>query len=86
MLTLSTEDLPTRTEVWPIVGEKGVHTLDELKDRRMQEVEFLLAKLTLEKYFRADGGKRPGKTEEHHFDSEVQSFLFPRFLRSLANG
>lgn len=80
MLTLSTEDLPTRTEVWPIVGEKGVHTLDELKDRRMQEVEFLLAKLTLEKYFRADGEKRPGKTEEHHFDSEVQSFLFPQVL------
>ena len=42
----------------PIVGETSIHTLDDLKRRRPNEVAFLLAKLTLEKYFRDDDGKR----------------------------
>jgi type III restriction enzyme len=50
-LALSTADIPTKTENAPIVGEKSIHTLDDLKSRRVAEVEFLLAKLTLEKYF-----------------------------------
>jgi type III restriction enzyme len=40
----------------PIVGESSIHTLDDLKRRRLNEVAFLLAKLTLEKYFRDDEG------------------------------
>ncbi len=55
-LTLSTADLPTRVENAPIVGESSIHTLDDLKRRRPNEVAFLLAKLTLEKYFRDDEG------------------------------
>jgi type III restriction enzyme len=55
-LTLSTADIPTKTENAPIVGESSIHTLDDLKRRRPNEVAFLLAKLTLEKYFRDDGG------------------------------
>jgi type III restriction enzyme len=55
-LVLSTEDIPTKTENAPIVGESTILTLDELKGRRMQEVAFLLAKLTLEKYFNDDEG------------------------------
>jgi type III restriction enzyme len=55
-LTLSTADLPTKTENAPIVGESSIHTLDDLKRRRPNEVAFLLAKLTLEKYFRDDNG------------------------------
>jgi len=55
-LTLSTADIPTRTENAPIVGESSIHTLDDLKRRRPNEVAFLLAKLTLEKYFRDDNG------------------------------
>ena len=55
-LTLSTADIPTRTENAPIVGESSIHTLDDLKCRRSNEVAFLLAKLTLEKYFRDDDG------------------------------
>lgn len=59
-LTLSTADIPTKTENAPIVGESSIHTLDELKRRRLNEVAFLLAKLTLEKYFRDnDGNDRP---------------------------
>jgi type III restriction enzyme len=55
-LTLSTADIPTKTENAPIVGESSIHTLDDLKRRRPNEVAFLLAKLTLEKYFRDDDG------------------------------
>jgi len=55
-LTLTTADVPTRTLNAPIVGETSVHTLDDLKRRRPNEVAFLLAKLTLEKYFRDDDG------------------------------
>lgn len=55
-LALSTADIPTKTENAPIVGESSIHTLDDLKRRRPNEVAFLLAKLTLEKYFRDDDG------------------------------
>lgn len=55
-LVLSTADIPTKTENAPIVGETSIHTLDDLKGRRPNEVAFLLAKLTLEKYFRDDAG------------------------------
>lgn len=55
-LTLSTADIPTKTENAPIVGESSIHTLDDLKRRRTNEVAFLLARLTLEKYFRDDQG------------------------------
>ena len=59
-LALSTTDVPTKTENAPIVGETSIHTLDDLKRRRINEVAFSLAKLTLEKYFRDDeGNDRP---------------------------
>ena len=55
-LALSTADLPTETEMSPIVGTTEKHTLDDIKRRRPNEVAFLLAKLTLEQYFRDDDG------------------------------
>ncbi|MDP4199360.1 MAG: DEAD/DEAH box helicase family protein [Bacteroidota bacterium] len=55
-LSLSTADIPTITENAPIVGETSIHTLEDLQRRRPNEVAFLLAKLTLEKYFRDDDG------------------------------
>jgi type III restriction enzyme len=55
-LSLSTADIPTITENAPIVGETSIHNLDDLLRRRPNEVAFLLAKLTLEKYFRDDDG------------------------------
>jgi type III restriction enzyme len=58
-LALSTADIPTKTENAPIVGESSIHTLDDLKRCRANEVAFLLAKLTLEKYFRDDDGDKP---------------------------
>ena len=55
-LALTNADIPTKTELGGIVGEIRVDTLDDLKKRRLNEVAFLLAKLTLEKYFRDDEG------------------------------
>lgn len=66
-LSLSTLDIPTRVENAPIVGEVSIHTLDDLKRRRLQEVAFLLAKLVLEKYFRDDQGN-------------LKPWLFPQVL------
>jgi len=79
-LALSTHDIPTWTESAPIVGESRIDTLDDLKARRPQEVAFLLAKLVLEKYFRQDGTEQAEHNGEHHFDSEVQAWLFPQVL------
>jgi type III restriction enzyme len=77
---LSTMDIPTRTENAPIVGESSIHTLDDLRARRPNEVAFLLAKLVLEKYFRQDGEKRADPKVPHQFDAEVQAWLFPQVL------
>jgi type III restriction enzyme len=55
-LTLSTADLPTRTEMASIIGESEFHNLYGLRDRREQEVVYRLASLVLEKYFRDDDG------------------------------
>jgi type III restriction enzyme len=79
-MTLSTADIPTKTENAPIVGQSTIHTLDDLKARRIQEVAFLLAKLTLEKYFRADGTELSENSPEHRFDADVKSWLFPQLL------
>ena len=55
-LALSTADIPTKVELDPIVGETSTHTLDDLKRRREQEVAFVIARRTLERYFRDDDG------------------------------
>ncbi len=71
-LAISTADIPTRTENAPIVGETSIHTLDDLRRRRPNEVAFSLAKLTLERYFRdQDGNDRP--------------WLFPQLLAIAKN-
>jgi type III restriction enzyme len=82
-MVLSTVDIPTKTENAPIVGELSIHTLDDLKNKRLQEVAFLLAKLTLEKYFRSDGLPQPNDLQhlqQHKWDNEVQAWLFPQLL------
>lgn len=67
-MTLSTGSLPVKTEMASIIGETEMHTLYGLKQRREQEVDFRLASLVLEKYFRdPDGNPKP--------------WLFPQLLR-----
>jgi type III restriction enzyme len=81
-LALTTAKVPTKTENAPIVGESSIHTLDDLRARRIQEVEFLLAKLVLEKYFRQDPEPVPnsGDRRRHTFIAEVQGWRFPEVL------
>ena len=67
-MAISTQDVPTRVENAPIVGESSIHTLYDLKTRRLQEVEFHLAKRVLERYFRDDEGA-------------FKPWLFPDILR-----
>jgi type III restriction enzyme len=50
-VVLSTRDVPSETDVHPIVGEKSRHTLDDLRGRRDQEVAFAIAKRVLERYY-----------------------------------
>lgn len=72
-LVLSTADITTITESAPIVGETAIHNLDDLKRHRPNEVAFLLARLTLEKYFRDD-------------DGNDKPWLFPQLLSSATPG
>ncbi|MBN1855157.1 MAG: hypothetical protein JW829_20670 [Pirellulales bacterium] len=55
-MALTTADVPTKVECDPIVGERAIHTLDDLKARREQEIVFVIARRVLEKYFRDDDG------------------------------
>jgi type III restriction enzyme len=57
-MSLSARDVVTKVELDPIVGESSIHTLDALRECRMQEVTFLLAKRTLEMNF-ADSEGNP---------------------------
>jgi len=66
-MALSTHDLPTRTEMASILGELKIHDLYGLKDKRLQEVAFELAKTTLERFFQDD-------------DGNVRPWLFPQLL------
>lgn len=55
-MVLTTAQLPTKVECDPIVGQRAIHTLDDLKRRREQEVVFVIARRVLEQYFRDDDG------------------------------
>ncbi len=59
-MSISTADLPSRTEMQSIIGESSYHELYGLKDMRLKQVDFRLAALLLEKYFRdAEGNTKP---------------------------
>jgi len=67
-LALSTSELPVKTQMASIIGESELHTLYGLKDRREQEIDFCLASLVLEKYFR-------------DYEGNPKPWLFPQLLR-----
>lgn len=69
-LALSTRDVPTKTENAPIVGQSEMHTLDELRGKRPNEVAFGIAKTVIEKYFRHGAGD----------EAREESWLFPQVL------
>ncbi len=67
-MALSTQDVPTRVENAPIIGERSIHTLYDLQTHRVQEVDFRLAQRVLERYFRDEEGA-------------LKPWLFPDMLR-----
>ncbi|MCL4490244.1 MAG: DEAD/DEAH box helicase family protein [Chloroflexi bacterium] len=67
-LAISTQELPTKTEMASVIGDSELHELYGLSDRREQEIDFRLASLVLEKYFRDD-------------DGNAKPWLFPQLLR-----
>ncbi|HEX4136333.1 MAG TPA: DEAD/DEAH box helicase family protein [Bryobacteraceae bacterium] len=70
-LVLSTKTVPTETLNAPIVGATSLHTLDDLKARRVSEVDFKLARHVLETHLRDDTAD-PG--------AAIKSWLFPQVL------
>jgi type III restriction enzyme len=66
---LSPEEVPTSVEVAGVIGPYEIHTLDYLKRIRPQQVQFLLAKLVLEKYYRPEDGETP------------KAWLFPQLVQ-----
>lgn len=66
-LALSTQDVPSKVEVAPIVGEREIHTLDDLKTVRMTTVAFQLARRVLNDYVQSAG-------------TEPQPWRFPEVL------
>jgi type III restriction enzyme len=65
---LSTQDVPTETEVVAVVGEAEVHTLDELKKARPLTVAFTIAKAALDGFFRDE-------------ELNERPWLFPQLVR-----
>lgn len=66
-LVLSTADLPSRVRLDPIVGESSIHDLSVLKSHREQQVAFIVARRTLEQFFRDEEGN-------------IKSWLYPPLL------
>lgn len=59
-MALSPEEVPTRVENAPIVGETAIMTLDDLKTIRTNQLVFLISKRIFERYLREeDGQDRP---------------------------
>lgn len=65
---LSTEEMPSKTQVASIIGQEEWHTLEDLKQHRVQEVDFLIASRLLDKYFRGEA-------------NDPKPWLFPRLLQ-----
>jgi type III restriction enzyme len=58
LMALTTADVPTKTEVQSIIGEREMHTIYGLRDRREQEIDFYISKLLLEEHLLDDEGAR----------------------------
>lgn len=66
-MSISTADLPTKTEMQSIIGESSFHELYGLRDERLSKVDFYLAALMMGKYFSDENNTKP--------------WLFPQLLQ-----
>ena len=78
-LALTTADFPTKTENAPIVGETSIHTLDDLKSRRLERGRLPAGQAHAREILPPGRRDRPERPR-HKFDSEVQAWLFPQLL------
>ncbi len=59
-MSISTADVPSKTEMQSIIGESSFHKMYGLKDERVHKVDFRLAVLILEKYLKdTEGNTKP---------------------------
>jgi type III restriction enzyme len=78
-MKLTTRDVPTNVENSPLIGEVRVMSLDDLKERREQEIEFRLARRVLSKFFPLSK-----EDEEKDIDaSGVKYWLYPQVLAAV---
>ncbi|MGH7721966.1 MAG: BPTD_3080 family restriction endonuclease [Candidatus Dormibacteria bacterium] len=67
VMRLTTREVPTKTELDPIVGSGSVHDLGDLRGRRLQEVAFTVARRLHRDHFRDE-------------DDNERVWLFPQLL------
>lgn len=65
---LSTQDMPVKVEMASILGEGKIHTPEDLKKRRVQEVDFLIASRLFSRYLKDEQG-------------ESKPWYFPQLLK-----
>ncbi|MGI5818079.1 MAG: BPTD_3080 family restriction endonuclease [Armatimonadota bacterium] len=81
-MILTTRDVPTEVQQAALIGPYVIHNLDDLKAQRLQEVEFRVAKRTLETYFRADPTEETEEdTTPEAWPRDVRAWLFPQILQ-----
>ncbi len=83
-LTVTPDDIPTRTDVEPIVGEGITLTLENYAAQRMKSVYFAVAGYTLLRYFREDSRPKEAAAGEEPAESpreEVPIYRFGELLK-----
>lgn len=78
-LTVTPDDIPTRTDIEPIVGEGIQITLENYATQRMKSVYFAVAGYTLRRYFREDATPKEFKSGEEPEASEDGAIPLHRF-------
>jgi len=76
-MALTTANVPTKVENAPIVGEISIHTLDDLKSHRIQEVAFHIARRVLEHYFPDQRQEWSISPSEDQTKAPARPWLFP---------
>jgi type III restriction enzyme len=70
-MALSPEEVPTKVENAPIVGETVYHNLDDLKSIRINQIAFLISKRIYERYLRSADDSEP---------PQERPWLFPQLI------
>lgn len=71
-LAISTADIPVHVVNAPIVGESVIHSIEGLRNIRIKEIAFRIAKVILDEYFPANDG--------HGGSDGSQAWLFPQLI------